>query len=238
MSPPKEWISTRLFGVGQSRILCTFFGSGSIPHAKMWCPRKLISLQNSKVFFGEQKRCTSCKAWSTKQMFCSCSAIIWDQMIISSRYTWQILPIRYLSMQLMCHWWTARAFQTPMSMTVHSCRPQGAYMASQWTSSGWTFISNLVMSSFTKISPLAQSCRISSMRGSGWLSGTVLAFSAQKSFTQCGNTVGSAFGMMNNGELWELLDGCRQPASIECQQGTYQWIRVSCPCHSAWDRHP
>ena len=64
------------------------------------------------------------------------------------------------------------------------------------------------------------------MRGNGWLSGIVFILSTRKSLTHCGSTVGLAFGMINEGEEWRLLEGRNQPAvmcccSSICQESRY-----------------
>ena len=58
-----------------------------------------------------------------------------------------------------------------------------------------------VISSLPNILPMAQSWSISLMCGKGKLSGTMLTFNMWNSLTHRGNTVGSGFGMMKDGDL-------------------------------------
>ena len=69
------------------------------------------------------------------------------------------------------------------------------------------------MSIFDQTFPFPQSVSMSSTRGRGWTSGTVLSFKAWKSFTHRGNAVGSALGIRNAGDACAKADGRMRPTS-------------------------
>ena len=67
----------------QLRIFSTFPASASIPQANMLCPRKLTSVRNNDIFFGEHSSLVCLKASIIILIFVLCSLIVLDQIIIS-----------------------------------------------------------------------------------------------------------------------------------------------------------
>jgi hypothetical protein len=179
-SPRKDLTLLVQFGTGQSKICCAFEASASIPDAEIWWPRKLISVQNKDVFLGEQNKLAFHSASSTSWTFLACSVTVCDHIMMSSRYAWQIFLINPWRATNMRRWCVAGVFLPPCGITVHSCSPLGVSMAVYFISSGCMRVwkNEFVMSILPKILPFAQSCRILSIHGSGWLSSTVFAFSA------------------------------------------------------------
>ena len=66
----------------QLRIFSTFPALASIPWADMWCPRKLTSIRNNNVFFGEHSSLAHLKASIIILIFILCSLIVLGQIII------------------------------------------------------------------------------------------------------------------------------------------------------------
>lgn len=142
--------------------------SASIPHSEIWWPRKSISIVNRVDFLGEQYSSASLRASGTAVTL-PCSVIDKDQIIISLRYAWQILPIRSLSTRVTWHWWVAGEFQRPIDMTTHFQSPKGVRVAVYFMWSGLTSVwkKEFVISIFLQTLPWAQSARMSSIQGSG-----------------------------------------------------------------------
>jgi len=170
LTSPRNWcICFANFGAGQLRIWRTFDWSTSIPHAKMWCPEKLISIVNSVDFFSEQYNWASLSTSRTIAMFCLCSSSVSDKMIMSSRYTWHIFPIRSLSASVTCLWCMASEFHIPMGIMTHSHNPNGVSIAVYLMSSRCTRVwkNEFIMLILPQIFPLAQSTRMLLIHGSG-----------------------------------------------------------------------
>ena len=117
MRPRNTWTSVANLGTGQFMMWLTFFASGLIPWQEMWWPRKSTSVQNKLLFLTEQYRFVFRRASSTSLTFCLCSAKLSDQIITSSRYTWQILLINFRNAEKTQCWWTAREFWRPMYLS-------------------------------------------------------------------------------------------------------------------------
>jgi hypothetical protein len=86
MSPKKDQTSFVDCGTGQSIIHFAFDVSALMPDDEIWWPKKLISVQNNDIFFGEQKRLAFHNASNTSVTFCACSATVWDHIMMSLRY--------------------------------------------------------------------------------------------------------------------------------------------------------
>ena len=136
-------------------------------------------MQNSLVLFGLQYNSASSRACRIVRTFWAYSSILSDQIMILSKYTWQIFSINCCSAADTHHWCIARAFLIPIGMTSHSYRPHGMLTAVDSTSSGciqvWKKL--FVISSVAHIFPFAQSARMLSMHGIGKRFMTVFAFS-------------------------------------------------------------
>lgn len=91
-------------GAGQLRIWDTFVMSTSMPCSEMSCPRKSISVAKSVDFLGEQYSSAALSASRTTATFLQCSVIENNQMMMSSKYMWQIFLIKSFRARVMQRW--------------------------------------------------------------------------------------------------------------------------------------
>lgn len=66
---------------------------GSMPWAEIWCPKNSISSLKNWHLAVLQYSFTQCRASMIMFICLVWSAVFWDQIIISSKYTWHILPM-------------------------------------------------------------------------------------------------------------------------------------------------
>lgn len=123
--PIKDLTSCAERSIDHRTIFSVFLKSASILCRDMWCPRKLILRLKNSDFLGLQYIFTSRKVSIINLTYSTCCSSVSDQMMISSRYTWQNTPIYFRNMSLTRLWWTAGELFQPCSITSHSNDPSG-----------------------------------------------------------------------------------------------------------------
>src|ERR1700676_3799729 len=100
-----------------------------MPFDEILWPRKSMDEQYRCVFLGLQYRRAARRASRMILTFWWCSSMVFDHMTMSSRYTWQILPIFSRRATATLRWWMAGALRSPMGITNHSYSPNGVETA-------------------------------------------------------------------------------------------------------------
>ena len=118
MSPRKAWTSVADLGTSHFNVLSAFLEFASMPFCEIWCPRKYTSNLNNMHFLSLQYSFLACSTIMTRHMCFKCSLTCLDQIIVSSIYTWQILPIRCLSAD--CWWIGAHSSVSSAFPTIHT----------------------------------------------------------------------------------------------------------------------